>query len=54
MVKLADMEFLNAVEAVPARKGSMVEKHEQRMLQAVLHGRKDLRSQAKSKQGSKS
>jgi hypothetical protein len=25
MVKLADMEFLNAVEAVPARKGSMVE-----------------------------
>jgi hypothetical protein len=53
LVKLADMEFLNAVEAVAARKGSMVEKHKQRMLEAVLHGRKDLAaSQNPSKEAS--
>jgi hypothetical protein len=46
MGKLADLEFLEKVAAIPARVGSRVEKHKMSMLQMILLNRKDLRQAA--------
>lgn len=43
MIRLADLDFLNRVAAIPALAGSRIEGHKRRMLQVVLAGRKDLR-----------
>jgi hypothetical protein len=48
MVKLADLEFLNKVEEIPARQDSLADRHKKRMLEVILHGRKDLRNEAKA------
>lgn len=54
MIRLANVQFLNQVAAIPSRPQSRVEGHKRRMIQTVLNGRKDLRDQLKIKHGSKS
>jgi hypothetical protein len=43
ITKLADLEFLEKVAAIPARDGSRVFEHRKRMFQSILAVRKDLR-----------
>lgn len=43
MIRLADLNFLNRVAAIPAFPESRIEWHKRRMFQVVLGGRKDLR-----------
>lgn len=42
MIRLADLNFLNRVAAIPALPGSRIEGQKRRMFQVVLGGRKDL------------
>jgi len=44
VTKIADLEFLEKVTAIPTREGSRVAAHKQRMIEAVLAGRKELRA----------
>lgn len=44
MIRLADVEFLNAVAAIPARAGSRIDGHKKRMFEVIVQGRKDLRA----------
>jgi len=53
MTKLADIRVFERGRGDTHAKGSLVEKHKLRMLETVFHGRKDLRDQLKSMQGSK-
>jgi hypothetical protein len=53
MVRLADAKFMEQVRAIPARSGSSVFVHKDRMLDVILAHRKDLGDQLKTKQGSK-
>jgi hypothetical protein len=53
MVRLADAKFMEQVQAIPARSGSRVFVHQDRMLDVILAHRKDLGDQLKTKQGSK-
>ena len=53
MVRLADAKFMEQVQAIPARSGSRVFVHKDRMLDVILAHRKDLGEQLKTKQGSK-
>jgi hypothetical protein len=48
MIKLADMDFLNAVAEIPVRKGSRADGHKMRMIEVVFRGRKDLRDEFNS------
>jgi hypothetical protein len=41
--KIADLEFLEEIAAIPAQDGSRVAGHKDRMIEAVLAGRKDLK-----------
>lgn len=43
MIRLADLDFLNRVAAIPALPGSRIEGQKRRMFQVVFGGRKDLR-----------
>lgn len=43
MIRLADLDFLNRVAAIPSSTGSRIERHKRRMFEVVLGGRKDLR-----------
>ena len=54
MVKLADIEFLNAVAEISSKKGSHVDGHKERMIQVILHSRKDLRDKFNSVRKQKS
>ena len=47
VAKIADLEFLEKISAIPADKGSKVADHKERMMKAVLDGRKDLRDELK-------
>jgi hypothetical protein len=47
MAKIADSEFLEKIAAIPAHNGSRVAGHKERMIEAVLAGRKDLRDALK-------
>jgi hypothetical protein len=47
VVKIADLEFLEKIAAIPSDKGSKVADHKERMIKAVLDGRKDLRDELK-------
>jgi len=49
ITKLADLEFLEKVAAIPARDESRVFEHKKRMFQSILAGRKDLREVFKRK-----
>jgi hypothetical protein len=53
MVRLADAKFMKQVEAIPARSGSRVFVHKDRMLDVILAHRKDFGDQLKTEQGSK-
>ena len=43
VAKIADLEFLEKIAAIPAESGSRVAGHKERMIEAVLAGRKDLK-----------
>jgi hypothetical protein len=43
MIKIADLEFLEKVASVPARDGSRIAGHKERMIVTILDNRKDLR-----------
>jgi hypothetical protein len=43
VTKIADLEFLEKVAEIPARNGSRVAGHKERMIGSVLAGRKDLK-----------
>jgi hypothetical protein len=45
--KIADLEFLEKLTAIPAHDGSRVAGHKEGMIRAVLDGRKDLRDELK-------
>jgi hypothetical protein len=45
VTKLADSAFLQKIAAIPAHNGSRVAVHKERMIEAVLAGRKDLRDE---------
>src|SRR6266481_1432474 len=45
--RIADLEFLEKIAAIPAHDGSRVAGHKERMIRAVLDGRKDLRDELK-------
>ncbi|HXJ14796.1 MAG TPA: hypothetical protein VNH19_21185 [Candidatus Limnocylindrales bacterium] len=47
VTKIADLEFLEKISAIPADQGSRVADHKERMMKAVLDGRKDLRDEPK-------
>ena len=47
VAKIADLEFLEKLTAIPAHNGSRVAGHKERMIRAVLDGRKDLRDELK-------
>jgi hypothetical protein len=47
VAKIADLEFLEKLTAIPAHDGSRVAGHKERMIRAVLDGRKDLRDELK-------
>jgi hypothetical protein len=49
VAKIADLEFLEKIAAIPAQDGSRVASHKERMIRAVLDGRKDLRDELKRK-----
>jgi len=51
IVKIADVEFLEKIAAIAAHDGSRVAGHKERMIRAVLDGRKDLRDELKRKAG---
>jgi hypothetical protein len=53
MVRLADAKFMEQVQTIPARSGSKLFGHKDRMLDVILAHRKDLGDQPKTKQGSK-
>jgi hypothetical protein len=53
MVRLAGAKFMEQVQAIPARSGSTVFVHKDRMLGVILARRKDLGDQLKTGQGSK-
>lgn len=41
--RIADLEFLQKIEGIPAENGSRVAGHKERMIEAILAGRKDLK-----------
>jgi len=47
IAKIADLEFLEKIAAIPAHDGSRVAGHKERMIRAVFDGRKDLRDELK-------
>jgi hypothetical protein len=49
MVRLADAKFMEQVQAIPARSGSRIFGHKDRMLDVILAHRKDLGDQLKTK-----
>jgi len=42
MIQLADFQFLERVAAIPAKNGSPVDGHKNRMREVILQGREDL------------
>jgi hypothetical protein len=53
MVRLADAKFIEQVGAIPARSGSMVFVHKDRMLDVILAHRKDLATSSKQSKGAR-